>query len=64
MIDRSGAMPRPPPEFDFASDSDFLTGAPVYLRLSVVALLDPAVASAWQTAGAVFKIMWGDPRGV
>lgn len=26
VIDRSGTMPRPPPEFDFASDSDFLTG--------------------------------------
>lgn len=25
VIDRSGTMPRPPPEFDFASDSDFLT---------------------------------------
>ncbi|KAL8424424.1 hypothetical protein Efla_001026 [Eimeria flavescens] len=25
VIDRSGIMPRPPPEFDFASDSDFLT---------------------------------------
>ncbi|OEH78747.1 hypothetical protein cyc_07158 [Cyclospora cayetanensis] len=26
LVDRSGAMPRPPPDFDFASDSDFLTG--------------------------------------
>ncbi|XP_026193730.1 uncharacterized protein LOC34623820 [Cyclospora cayetanensis] len=25
LVDRSGAMPRPPPDFDFASDSDFLT---------------------------------------
>ncbi|KAL8445527.1 hypothetical protein Emag_005102 [Eimeria magna] len=26
LVDRSGSMPRPPAEFDFGSDSDFLTG--------------------------------------
>ncbi|KAL8271533.1 hypothetical protein Esti_004568 [Eimeria stiedai] len=25
LVDRSGSMPRPPPDFDFGSDSDFLT---------------------------------------
>ncbi|KAL8436636.1 hypothetical protein ACSSS7_001566 [Eimeria intestinalis] len=40
IVDRSGSMPRPPAEFDFGSDSDFLTAAAAAAEAAFVAAAD------------------------